>query len=205
MPAYVIVETNVTDPERYEQYKAAASAAIAARGGRYLARGGELAVLEGDWQPSRLVVPEDRHSLRRTGGTHNIRYSAMRVTSSAAPDCSPFGVGFTRCGRGVVGRGCAGEDVHVDCAVAAGHRDLMVVLGRSAAASGGGLRAQTPAARRPHDHPDDDGGSATSAVVCGYPAAQPRGRLRPGHPRHRAGRCPSAAATALGIARVPGN
>lgn len=47
MPAYVIVETNVTDSERYEQYKAAASAAIAARGGRYLARGGEIAVLEG--------------------------------------------------------------------------------------------------------------------------------------------------------------
>jgi uncharacterized protein (DUF1330 family) len=58
MPAYVIVETNVTDSERYEQYKAAAAAAIAAGGGRYLARGGELAVLEGDWQPSRLVVLE---------------------------------------------------------------------------------------------------------------------------------------------------
>ena len=58
MPAYVIVETNITDSERYEQYKAAASAAIAACGGRYLARGGELAVLEGDWQPSALVVLE---------------------------------------------------------------------------------------------------------------------------------------------------
>jgi len=58
MPAYVIVETNITDSERYEQYKAAASAAIAACGGRYLARGGELAVLEGDWQPSRLVMLE---------------------------------------------------------------------------------------------------------------------------------------------------
>jgi uncharacterized protein (DUF1330 family) len=58
MPAYVIVETDVTDPERYEQYKAAAPASIAAGGGRYLARGGELAVLEGDWHPSRLVVLE---------------------------------------------------------------------------------------------------------------------------------------------------
>ncbi|HXT87750.1 MAG TPA: DUF1330 domain-containing protein [Trebonia sp.] len=58
MPAYVIVETDVTDPERYEQYKAATPAAIAAGGGRFLVRGGELAVLEGDWQPSRLVVLE---------------------------------------------------------------------------------------------------------------------------------------------------
>ena len=58
MPAYVVVETEVTDPERYEQYKAAAPAAIAATGGRYLVRGGELTVFEGDWQPSRLVMLE---------------------------------------------------------------------------------------------------------------------------------------------------
>jgi uncharacterized protein (DUF1330 family) len=58
MPAYVIVETDVTDPERYEQYKAASPGAIAAGGGDFLVRGGEVAVLEGDWQPSRLVVLE---------------------------------------------------------------------------------------------------------------------------------------------------
>jgi uncharacterized protein (DUF1330 family) len=58
MAAYVIVETDITDPEQYEQYRAASPGAIAAGGGRFLARGGELAVLEGDWQPSRLVVLE---------------------------------------------------------------------------------------------------------------------------------------------------
>jgi uncharacterized protein (DUF1330 family) len=54
----VIVETDVTDPEQYEQYKAASPAAIAAGGGRFLVRGGELAILEGDWQPSRIVMLE---------------------------------------------------------------------------------------------------------------------------------------------------
>jgi uncharacterized protein (DUF1330 family) len=58
MAAYVIVETDITNAEQYEQYKAASPAAIEAGGGRFLARGGELAVLEGDWQPSRLVVLE---------------------------------------------------------------------------------------------------------------------------------------------------
>jgi uncharacterized protein (DUF1330 family) len=58
MPAYVVIETDVTDPERYEQYKVAGSLSVAAAGGRYLVRGGELVVLEGDWQPSRLVVLE---------------------------------------------------------------------------------------------------------------------------------------------------
>jgi uncharacterized protein (DUF1330 family) len=58
MPAYVIVETEVHDAAQYEHYKAAAPPSIAAYGGRYLARGGELSVLEGEWDPARLVVLE---------------------------------------------------------------------------------------------------------------------------------------------------
>ena len=58
MPAYVIVETDVTDQEQYDRYKEAAPPAIAAYGGRYLARGGELAKLEGDWDPARVVILE---------------------------------------------------------------------------------------------------------------------------------------------------
>jgi uncharacterized protein (DUF1330 family) len=58
MPAYVIVETDIHDPEQYERYKQASPGALASGGGRFLARGGELAVLEGDWQPKRLVVLE---------------------------------------------------------------------------------------------------------------------------------------------------
>lgn len=58
MPAYVIVETDIHDPDRYERYKAASPAAVAAGGGRFVVRGGELAVLEGDWEPTRLVVLE---------------------------------------------------------------------------------------------------------------------------------------------------
>ena len=60
MPAYVIVETDIHDPEQYEQYKAASPAAVAGGGGRFVVRGGELAVLEGDWEPTRLVVLEFR-------------------------------------------------------------------------------------------------------------------------------------------------
>jgi uncharacterized protein (DUF1330 family) len=58
MPAYVIVETDIHDPEQYERYKAAVPASLAAHGGRFIARGGEMAVLEGDWQPKRLVALE---------------------------------------------------------------------------------------------------------------------------------------------------
>jgi uncharacterized protein (DUF1330 family) len=58
MPAYVIAETDVHDAEQYEHYKAAAPETIAAYGGRYVARGGELSVFEGDWLPKRLVILE---------------------------------------------------------------------------------------------------------------------------------------------------
>ncbi len=56
MTAYVVVDIDVTDPVRYDQYKALAQVAIPAKGGRYLARGGRTKVLEGSWNPKRLVV-----------------------------------------------------------------------------------------------------------------------------------------------------
>ncbi|MGA8721250.1 MAG: DUF1330 domain-containing protein [Solirubrobacteraceae bacterium] len=58
MPAYVVAEIDIHDPEQYELYKQATPAAVEAGGGRFIARGGELAILEGDWQPKRLVLLE---------------------------------------------------------------------------------------------------------------------------------------------------
>jgi uncharacterized protein (DUF1330 family) len=57
MPAaYLIVESQVTDPEQFKQYMGAAPDAVKAFGGEYLVRGGRMHVLEGDWQPPRLTV-----------------------------------------------------------------------------------------------------------------------------------------------------
>jgi len=58
MPAYVIAEIEIHDPEQYKRYTDAVPDVIAQHGGRFVARGGDLAVLEGDWQPKRLVVLE---------------------------------------------------------------------------------------------------------------------------------------------------
>src|SRR5262245_44079887 len=85
MPAYVIIETDVHDPQQYERYKSAASEVIDASGGRYVARGGELAVLEGDWHPSRLVVLEfeDLEAVKRWYDSPEYR-EARRLRESAA-------------------------------------------------------------------------------------------------------------------------
>src|SRR5947209_6611183 len=58
MPAYFIADIEVLDRQEYEHYRAAASSSIAQCGGKYLVRGGSHEVLEGEWQPRRLVVLE---------------------------------------------------------------------------------------------------------------------------------------------------
>jgi uncharacterized protein (DUF1330 family) len=56
MSAYVIVEIEVVDPTGYEEYKKKAAATVHAHGGTYIVRGGRTEVLEGDWQPKRIVI-----------------------------------------------------------------------------------------------------------------------------------------------------
>lgn len=58
MPAYVIADVDVSDPAKYEGYKTLSPGAIAAAGGKFVVRGGETQVLEGDWRPSRVIVAE---------------------------------------------------------------------------------------------------------------------------------------------------
>jgi len=56
MPAYIIVEIEVTDPVGYEEYKKQAAATVEQYGGKYIVRGGACETLEGDWKPKRIVV-----------------------------------------------------------------------------------------------------------------------------------------------------
>ncbi len=57
MAAYLVVDTELTDPDLYESYKANARPLAEKYGGEYLARGGELTLKETDlWTPTRLVL-----------------------------------------------------------------------------------------------------------------------------------------------------
>jgi uncharacterized protein (DUF1330 family) len=59
MAAYVIADVDVHDPETYARdYSAHVLPTVEAHGGRFLVRGGAYEVLEGDWQPARVVVIE---------------------------------------------------------------------------------------------------------------------------------------------------
>jgi uncharacterized protein (DUF1330 family) len=56
--AYVVYQGEVLDPERYDEYKTKGAASIVAAGGRYLVRGGDVEVLEGEAPAGRTVVLE---------------------------------------------------------------------------------------------------------------------------------------------------
>jgi uncharacterized protein (DUF1330 family) len=58
MAAYVIYEGEVVDADHWEEYRAGTAASIAAAGGRYLVRGGEVEVLDGERPSGRVVVFE---------------------------------------------------------------------------------------------------------------------------------------------------
>lgn len=58
MSAYIIVEIDVHDAAGYEEYKKVAGPTVEAKGGKYIVRGGKTEVLEGEWQPKRIVVLE---------------------------------------------------------------------------------------------------------------------------------------------------
>ena len=58
MPAYLIAQIEVRDPERYRDYTLHTPRVIAAFGGRMIVRNGERVVLEGPPDPRRVVVVE---------------------------------------------------------------------------------------------------------------------------------------------------
>ena len=58
MVAYVINDMEVLDADLLEDYKKLSAPTVAQYGGRFLARGGKVDRLEGDWQPRRLVIIE---------------------------------------------------------------------------------------------------------------------------------------------------
>jgi uncharacterized protein (DUF1330 family) len=87
MPAgYVIVEMQISDPERYKEYMAAAPATIAAAGGEYVVRGGRHESLEGDWQPARLAVLKFPSVERARAWYDGEQYRAARARRAGATE-----------------------------------------------------------------------------------------------------------------------
>jgi uncharacterized protein (DUF1330 family) len=84
LAAYVIYQGEVLDPVRYEEYRAHGAASIAAYGGRYVVRGGEFDVLEGDAPAGRTVVVEFPSRQAAIEWYHGPEYTAARAIREGA-------------------------------------------------------------------------------------------------------------------------
>lgn len=85
MAAYVVVQIRITDPETYARYRELAPPSIAQYGGRYLVRGGPSTLLEGSWQPARLVIlefPDRAHAEAWWGSPEYADAKALRQRSA---------------------------------------------------------------------------------------------------------------------------
>lgn len=56
MSAYMIVDLDIHDADAFAHYRENVPALIAKHGGEYLVRGGDFELIEGNWQPHRLVM-----------------------------------------------------------------------------------------------------------------------------------------------------
>jgi uncharacterized protein (DUF1330 family) len=92
MAAYVLVNVKVTDPVRYAAYRQLAQDAIAHHGGKYLARGGETAVLEGNWSPDRIVLLEFPTLDAARAFYHSPEYGAAKAARAGAAEMSMIAV-----------------------------------------------------------------------------------------------------------------
>jgi len=86
MPAYVIAHVKVKDPVRYEDYKRGAEASIRQYGGKYIARGGKVDVLEGEWKPERLVLLEFPSAAAVRRWFDSLEYQASAAIRHATAD-----------------------------------------------------------------------------------------------------------------------
>jgi uncharacterized protein (DUF1330 family) len=84
MPAFVVVDGRVTEPEAFKRYQALAEQAVAEAGARFLVRGGLSEVLEGDWDPQRLVVLEFADAETARGWYDSATYQVARVEREGA-------------------------------------------------------------------------------------------------------------------------
>lgn len=88
MKAYVVYQAEILDTDKYETYKAAAAPNIASAGGRYLVRGGDPVVLEGDPPASRTVILEFPSRKSATEWFQGDDYQAIRELRRGAANAS---------------------------------------------------------------------------------------------------------------------
>jgi uncharacterized protein (DUF1330 family) len=88
MPAYWISFIEVTDPAKFAGYAEAAPAAVAKYGGKMVARGGKVQLLEGKAAPGRMAVLEFPSLEQAVRCYNSPEYQAAKKKREGAANCT---------------------------------------------------------------------------------------------------------------------
>ena len=88
MAAYVIVDSVVTDQSVFDDYLQQVPAVVESHGGKYLARGGAIEVVQGDWTPNRIVVVEFDSVERARGWQDSPEYVELKAMLNRSSNTS---------------------------------------------------------------------------------------------------------------------
>ena len=86
MAAYVVVQVDVRDPVRYENYRKMVPASLEKYGGRFLVRGGKTHTMEGGWAPKRFVLVEFPSAEQAKAWWASPEYAAAKALRQATSD-----------------------------------------------------------------------------------------------------------------------
>ena len=78
MPAYIIVDVTIYNESEYANYRTATPATVELYNGKFIVRGGKTEVIEGVWNPERLVIIEFPTAARAKEWWNSPEYSAIK-------------------------------------------------------------------------------------------------------------------------------
>jgi uncharacterized protein (DUF1330 family) len=91
MPAYVIAcVKDAWNQDKLVEYREGNTDAVARHGGRFVARGGEQEILEGDYSPLRVVIIEFPELEAAKGWYHSDDYAPLRELRRSASTTDIF-------------------------------------------------------------------------------------------------------------------
>jgi uncharacterized protein (DUF1330 family) len=87
MPAYVIADVrDARDQEALVEYRRGNTDSVARHGGRFVARGGAMELLEGEWDTRRIVVIEFPDMAAAHGWYESDDYAPLKALRQSASD-----------------------------------------------------------------------------------------------------------------------
>ncbi len=88
MAAYVIVQERIDDPAMFDEYRSHVLPTFEPFDGRFLVRGGEYSVLEGEWALDRTVVVEFPSRQQAEAWYHSEAYQKILPLRTNASQCN---------------------------------------------------------------------------------------------------------------------